>query len=56
MAIYYKGSKLCHSYVGHSMSRAKRLNEMIMMVNRMKKFTVGELAHELFFSKRITFN
>ncbi len=56
MTIYYKGSKLCHSYVGHSMSRAKRLNEMIMMVNRMKKFTVGELAHKLIVSKRTIFN
>lgn len=56
MTIYYNASKLRHSYVGDTLSRAKRLNEMIMMVNRMKKFTVGELAHELFFSKRITFN
>lgn len=33
------------------MSRAKRLNEMNMMVNRMKKLTVGELAHEVVVSK-----
>ncbi|HFK1784767.1 MULTISPECIES: hypothetical protein [Bacillus] len=38
------------------MSRAKRLYEMIMMVNRMRKFAVGELAHEWVVSKRITFN
>lgn len=38
------------------MSMAKRLNEMIMMVNLMKKFTVGELAHELVVSKRSIFN
>lgn len=34
------------------MSKAKRLNEMIMMVNRKKKFTVGELAQEFGVSKR----
>ncbi|MEI4830142.1 YafY family protein [Bacillus sp. FJAT-53711] len=34
------------------MSKAKRLNEMIMMVNRMKRFTVGELAQEFRVSKR----
>jgi predicted DNA-binding transcriptional regulator YafY len=34
------------------MSRAKRLNEMIMMVNRMKKFTVRELAEQFGVSKR----
>ncbi len=38
------------------MSRAKRLYEMIMMVIRVKKFTVGELAHEWGVSKRTTFN
>lgn len=56
MIIYYNGSRLCHSYVGDSMFRAKRLNEMIMVVNQMKKFTVGELAHELVVSKRSIFN
>ncbi|TCS93220.1 helix-turn-helix transcriptional regulator [Hazenella coriacea] len=34
------------------MSKAKRLNEMIMMVNRKKRFTVGELALEFEVSKR----
>lgn len=34
------------------MSKAKRLNEMIMMVNRKKRFTVGELAREFGVSKR----
>jgi len=34
------------------MSKAKRLNEMIMMVNRKKRFTVGELAQEFVVSKR----
>ncbi|HEY8804449.1 MAG TPA: YafY family protein [Clostridium sp.] len=34
------------------MSKAKRLNEMIMMVNRKKRFTVGELAQEFEVSKR----
>ncbi|MCR8848268.1 YafY family transcriptional regulator [Rossellomorea sp. SC111] len=34
------------------MSRAKRLNEMIMLVNRKKRFTVGELAQEFDVSKR----
>ncbi len=34
------------------MSRAKRLNEMIMLVNRKKRFTVGELAQEFEVSKR----
>ena len=34
------------------MSKAKRLNEMIMMVNRMKRFTVRELAQEFGVSKR----
>lgn len=34
------------------MSKAKRLNEMIMMVNRKKKFTVGELAQDFGVSKR----
>lgn len=34
------------------MSKAKRLNEMIMMVNRMKRFTVKELADEFGVSKR----
>lgn len=34
------------------MSKAKRLNEMIMMVNRKKRFTVGELAQEFGVSKR----
>jgi predicted DNA-binding transcriptional regulator YafY len=34
------------------MSKAKRLNEMIMMVNRKKRFTVGELAREFEVSKR----
>ncbi|PJN52487.1 hypothetical protein BAWEI_58790 [Bacillus mycoides] len=38
------------------MSRAKRLNEMIMIVNQMKKFTAGEVAHELVVSKRTIFN
>jgi predicted DNA-binding transcriptional regulator YafY len=38
------------------MSREKRLYEMIMLVNRMKKFIVGELAHEWVVSKRTTFN
>ena len=33
------------------MSRAKRLNEMIMMVNRKKRFTVRELAQEFGVSK-----
>lgn len=56
MIIYYNGPQLCHGYVGDSMSRAKRLYEMIMMVNRMKKFAVGELAHEWVVSKRTTFN
>ncbi|MEC1773693.1 helix-turn-helix transcriptional regulator [Schinkia azotoformans] len=34
------------------MSKAKRLNEMIMMVNRRKRFTVRELAQEFEVSKR----
>lgn len=34
------------------MSKAKRLNEMIMMVNRKKRFTVGELAKEFGVSTR----
>lgn len=34
------------------MSKAKRLNEMIMMVNRKKRFKVGELAQEFEVSKR----
>jgi predicted DNA-binding transcriptional regulator YafY len=34
------------------MSKAKRLNEMIMMVNRKKRFTVKELAQEFGVSKR----
>lgn len=34
------------------MSKAKRLNEMIMMVNRKKRFTVRELAHEFGVSTR----
>ena len=34
------------------MSKAKRLNEMIMMVNRKKRFTVGELAQEFGVSSR----
>jgi predicted DNA-binding transcriptional regulator YafY len=34
------------------MSKAKRLNEMIMMVNRKKRFTVKELAQEFGISKR----
>ncbi|WP_057767125.1 helix-turn-helix transcriptional regulator [Cytobacillus praedii] len=34
------------------MSKAKRLNEMIMMVNRRKRFTVKELAQEFGMSKR----
>ncbi|WP_210366000.1 YafY family protein [Bacillus sp. REN3] len=34
------------------MSKAKRLNEMIMMVNRKRRFTVGELAQEFGVSKR----
>ncbi|WP_102272262.1 helix-turn-helix transcriptional regulator [Cytobacillus massiliigabonensis] len=34
------------------MSKAKRLNEMIMMVNRKKRFTVRELAEEFGVSKR----
>jgi len=34
------------------MSKAKRLNEMIMMVNRRKRFTVKELAQEFSVSKR----
>ncbi|BDH61680.1 DNA-binding transcriptional regulator [Lysinibacillus sp. PLM2] len=34
------------------MSKAKRLNELIMMVNRKKRFTVGELAQEFGVSKR----
>ncbi len=34
------------------MARAKRLNEMIMMVNRKKRFTVRELAQEFGISKR----
>lgn len=34
------------------MSKAKRLNEMIMMVNRKRRFTVGELAKEFGVSKR----
>ncbi|HEY8909551.1 MAG TPA: YafY family protein [Desulfosporosinus sp.] len=34
------------------MSKAKRLNEMIMMVNRKRRFTVGELAREFEVSKR----
>ncbi len=33
-------------------SRAKRLNEMIMMVNRKKRFTLRELAQEFGVSKR----
>jgi predicted DNA-binding transcriptional regulator YafY len=35
-----------------SMSKAKRLNEMIMMINRKKRFTVRELAQEFGVSKR----
>ncbi|MEH6849085.1 helix-turn-helix transcriptional regulator, partial [Bacillus pseudomycoides] len=34
------------------MSKAKRLNELIMMVNRMKRFTVGGLAQEFGVSTR----
>lgn len=34
------------------MSKAKRLNEMIMMVNRKKRFTVRELAQQFEVSKR----
>ncbi len=34
------------------MSKAKRLNEMIMMVNRKKRFTVQQLAQEFEVSKR----
>ncbi|ASB87403.1 MULTISPECIES: helix-turn-helix transcriptional regulator [Bacillus] len=34
------------------MSKAKRLNEMMMMVNRKKRFTVGELAQDFGVSKR----
>ncbi|MEG0775663.1 YafY family protein [Clostridium sp.] len=34
------------------MSKAKRLNEMIMMVNRKRRFTVGELAKEFGVSNR----
>jgi predicted DNA-binding transcriptional regulator YafY len=34
------------------MSKAKRLNEMIMMVNRKRRFTVAELAQEFQVSKR----
>jgi predicted DNA-binding transcriptional regulator YafY len=34
------------------MTKAKRLNEMIMMVNRKKRFTVGELAKEFGVSNR----
>jgi predicted DNA-binding transcriptional regulator YafY len=34
------------------MSKAKRLNEMIMMVNRKRRFTVGELAQEFGVSSR----
>lgn len=34
------------------MSKAKRLNEMIMTINRMRRFTVGELAQEFGVSKR----
>ena len=34
------------------MSKAKRLNEMILMVNRRRKFTVGELAQEFGVSSR----
>jgi len=34
------------------MSKAKRLNQMIMMVNRKKKFTVAELAQDFDVSKR----
>ncbi|SCA84504.1 hypothetical protein BGLY_0681 [Bacillus glycinifermentans] len=34
------------------MSKAKRLNEMMLMVNRKKRFTVGELAQEFGVSKR----
>lgn len=34
------------------MSKAKRLNEMIMLVNRKKRFNVGELAQEFGVSKR----
>lgn len=34
------------------MSKAKRLNEMIMMVNRKRRFTVGELSQEFEVSKR----
>ncbi len=34
------------------MSKAKRLNELIMMVNRKKRFTVRELAQEFGVSRR----
>lgn len=34
------------------MTKAKRLNEMIMMVNRKRRFTVGELAQEFGVSNR----
>ncbi|MFP3918188.1 YafY family protein [Lysinibacillus telephonicus] len=34
------------------MTKAKRLNELIMMVNRKKRFTIGELAQEFGVSKR----
>ncbi|CAM3905784.1 HTH domain-containing protein [Mesobacillus zeae] len=34
------------------MSKAKRLNEMMLMLNRKKRFTVGELAKESGVSKR----
>jgi predicted DNA-binding transcriptional regulator YafY len=37
---------------GGIMPKAKRLNEMIMMVNRKKRFTVQELAREFGVSKR----
>lgn len=40
------------SFVEERMTRAKRLNEMIMMVNRKKRFTVKELAQEFGVSKR----
>jgi predicted DNA-binding transcriptional regulator YafY len=39
-------------YMEVLMSKAKRLNELIMMVNRKKRFTVGELAQEFGVSKR----
>ncbi len=51
--IYYNGDNLCHCYILEvEMSKAKRLNEMIMMVNRKKRFTVKELAQEFGVSKR----